>query len=257
MSEISNTVAQRDNSAVNLIPQYQAEFSDVLPDHVKAGTFVRLAQAALRKDANLKQAAERDPGSLIFALREAARLGHEPGTSSFYLVPMGGRIEGWEGYRGVIERMYRAGAVASVKCEVVRANDTFDYDPAEDDKPRHKVDWFGDDRGKIIGAYAYAAMKDGATSRVVVVNRADIDKVKAESRGSDRPTSPWMKWEEQMVLKTVIHRLEPFVPTSSEYIREQLRAVRDVAAEPIRPAQPAPVPHDPATGEVVEGEVVD
>lgn len=260
MTTTGQALAQQDRSVVNLVPQYRQEFTEVLPDHVKAATFVRLAQAAVRKNADLRAAAERDPGSLIYALREAARLGHEPGTEAFYLVPIGGKVEGWEGYRGVVERMYRAGAVTSVKAEVVREHDDFDYSP-DMDRPRHKVDWFGD-RGNILGAYAYAQMRDGSTSKVVVINREYINKVKAMSRGSDKPSSPWQKWEEAMVLKTVIHRLEPFVPTSAEYIREQLRAVRDVASEPTPvtptapPTDPAPPTHDPNTGEVIDAEVV-
>jgi recombination protein RecT len=256
---VSTAVAQQDRSVVNLVPQYRVEFAELLPAHVKADTFIRLAVGALRKNPQLKTAAENDPASLIFALREAARLGHEPGTEAFYLVPMGGKVEGWEGYRGVIERMYRAGAISSVKAEVVHGNDVFHFTP-DMDRPQHEVDWFGD-RGPILGAYAYAVMRDGSTSKVIVVNQSYLAKVRAMSRGSDKPTSPWVKWEEAMVLKTVVHRLEPFVPTSSEYLREQLRAAADVQAEKGAPAvSAADVPADPdgvdVTTGVIDAEVV-
>lgn len=254
MSDIGNAIEKRDNGPEALVRQYKEDFTLVLPAHVKGETWMRLAYGALRRDSNLLQVASRNPGSLMNALLECARLGHEPASDSYYLVPFGNEVQGIEGYRGVVERMYRAGAVASVKAEVVRRNDTFDYDP-DMERPHHKVDWFSD-RGPIVGAYAYAIFKDGSTSRVSVINRADIEKVKKESKGSDKASSPWVKWEEQMVLKTVAKRLEPWVPTSNEWRREQLRAAREVAAEQTTTSAPAPhVDHD--TGEVLEGELVD
>lgn len=262
MTEISNAIAKRDNGPEALVRQYKEDFTLVLPSHVKGETWMRLAYGALRRDQNLLQVATKNPGSLMNALLECARLGHEPASESYYLVPFGSEVQGIEGYRGVVERMYRAGAVASVKAEVVCANDTFHYDP-DMDRPSHKVDWFGD-RGPITGAYAYAIFKDGSTSRVAVINRTYIDKVKKESKGSDKPSSPWVKWEESMVLKTVAKRLEPWVPTSNEWRREQLRAAREVAAEPtatVAPTAPpvtAPQGHvDETTGEVLEAEFVD
>lgn len=231
---VTGAVAKRESGPGAMIQQYSADFTTVLPSHINGPTWVRLAQGVLRRDRKLAEIAQRNPGSLMQALLECARLGHEPGTEAFYLVPMGSEIEGWEGYRGVIERMYRAGAVISVKAELVKANDVFRYKP-DMVRPLHDVDWFGD-RGEILGAYAYAEMVGGATSRVVIINREYIGKVRAMSRGSDKPSSPWVKWPDQMVLKTVLHRLEPFVPTSSEYIREKLRAARDVAEETPRPA---------------------
>ncbi len=230
----SAAVATQERSAVTLIPTYQAEFGEVLPAHIDADRFVKLAQAALRKNADLRKAAENDPASLIFALREAARLGHDPGTDSFWLIPLGGKVEGWEGYKGVVERMYRAGAVLSVKCDVVRENDEYDYDVTMN-RPWHKKDR-RKPRGDIYLAYAFAEMRDGAISKVAEADQEYIDKLRQMSRGSSGANSPWNKWDESMWLKGAINRLEPWVPTSSEYLREQLRAVRDVAREP------APVP---------------
>lgn len=244
---IGNAIEKRDTSPGGLVAQYRQDFTTVLPSHIKGDTWVRLAQGALRRDKNLAQVATRNPASLMAALLDCARLGHEPGTEAYYLVPFGNEIQGIEGYRGVVERMYRAGHVASVKAEVVRQNDEFTYQPLMD-KPHHIVDWFGD-RGPIIGAYAYAVFKDGTTSKVVVINRAYLDKVRKESRGSDRASSPWVKWEEQMVLKTVAKRLEPWVPTSNE-----IRTVTAPTVETATPAmQAAPANVDTTTGEVIEG----
>lgn len=260
---VSNAIAKRDNSPSAMVGQYESDFATVLPSHIKAATYVRLAQGVLRRDKNLARLAQQNPASLMQALLECARLGHEPGTEAFYLVPMGNEIEGWEGYRGTIERMFRAGAISTVKAEVVHANDRFDYRPGSMDRPDHDVDWFGD-RGPVIGAYAYAVFHNGATSRVVVLNRAYLDKVRKESKGSDKSSSPWQKWEESMVLKTVLKRLEPFVPTSAEYRESVVRDAAELAkaraeATTTAPEAPADLPPpgvDPDTG-VIDAEVID
>ena len=264
MSTIQNAVAtQQQNSPAHMVEQYRGEFAQVLPSHIKPETWVRVAVGSLRSDPKLREAAGNDVGALMGALMEAARKGLEPGTEEFYLVPRKQKgvlkVQGIEGYRGIIERMYRAGAIASVIVEVVREGDTFRYAPGRDERPVHEVDWFGDDRGKLKGVYAYAVMKDGATSKVVVLNRAQVMEAKAKSDGASSQYSPWNTSEESMWLKTAARRLEKWVPTSAEYIREQMRAARDVLAEPVGTTTlPTPEPaHDPETGEVVEGEVVD
>lgn len=198
---VTNAVARRDTGPGAMIKQYSDDFQMVLPEHVKPATFVRLAQGVLRRDAKLAQLAQRNPASLMAALLECARLGHDPGTTAFWLVPYGSEIQGIEGYTGIIERIFRAGAVSSVKAELVYAKDHYRFNPTTMAVPDFQPDDFADDRGELIGAFAYAELKDGGTSRVVRINRKYIDKVKAESKGSNSPSSPWTKWFDQMVLK--------------------------------------------------------
>lgn len=256
MTDITNAVAVRDNGPESLVRQHRDDLTLVLPSHVKGETWMRLATGALRRDENLRRTATRNPGSFMNALLECARLGHEPGTEAFYLVAFGNEVQGIEGYRGIIERIYRAGAVKAVKAEVVYDNDHFVYHPGMD-RPDHKPDHFSD-RGNIRGAYAYGVFQDGSTSRVVVINRAYIDKVKKESKGSDRASSPWVKWEEGMVLKTVARRLEPWVPTAVEWRTEPVAPASEaVPALPDGegPKAIAPVAMDAPDGDDDEGPI--
>lgn len=271
---ISNAVATRQNGPGSMIEKYRNDFAAVLPSHIKPETWVRLAQGALKKGRKqgdrfeLEIAASNNPGVFLAALLDAARLGLEPGTNQYYLTPrkVKGQLEilGIVGYEGYIELMYRAGAISSVVAELVYANDTFSYRPGVDERPKHEIDWDSDDRGPLRLAYAYAVMKDGATSKVVVLNKAAIKTIKASSQGADSEYSPWQKHEGAMWLKSAVRQLQKWVPTSSEYIREQLRAIRDVAAEPITVSTPQHLQRieddqtvNTDTGEVIEGEVVD
>ena len=254
---VSNAVARRDSGPQALIAQYRGDFSQVLPDHLKPDTWVRLAQGVLRRDRNLARVAESNPGSFMSALLECARLGHEPATNAFYLIPFGNEVQGIEGYRGIVQRIYRAGAVTSVKAEIVYEADHFRYTPNME-RPEHEADWFGD-RGEVRGVYAYAEMLGGGTSRVALANRAYIEKVRKESRGSNSATSPWNKWYDQMVLKTGVRRLEPWVPTSTSYLKLHIDAVRAAAVAETERAEPQPVDvtHLPEIEPAVEGEIVE
>jgi recombination protein RecT len=253
---VSNAVAQQDKSAGALIKRYEADFATVLPTHVRPDTFVRLSQGLLRRDDKLRAVADHNPGSFMAALLDCARLGLEPGDT-YHLVPFGNEIVGIPDYTGEIELIYRAGAVSSVKAEIVYEKDTFIYRP-DMERPEHEVDWFTGDRGDMIGVYAYAVMKDGATSRVVVMNRADIDKIKAVSKTANRSDSPWKQWPDRMWLKTAVHQLQKWVPTSAEYITAQLAAVAKAQNVAAPTGEPLPPPNvDTETGEIHDAEVVE
>lgn len=257
------------NTPSGMVQAYSDDFAQVLPSHINPKTWVRLATGALRRDKNLNQAAKNDPGALMVALLDAARKGLEPGTEQYYLVPRKEKgvvkVKGIEGYQGIIERIYRAGAASSVIVEVVREHDKFRYVPGRDERPVHEIDWFGADRGKLVGVYAYAIMVGGATSKVVVLNEAKVMEAKAKSDGASSQYSPWNQGDgEAMWLKTAARRLEKWVPTSSEYMKERLRVAQEVIAETQQPAFPPPAQQpvstinvDPETGEVLEGELMD
>jgi recombination protein RecT len=242
-------IATRDNSPRAMVAEYRNDFAMVLPSHVRPDTFVRVAQGALkrgRKQGNqyeLEIAAKNNPGAFMAALLDAARLGLEPGSSEYYLTPRKtkGQLEilgivGWQGY---VELMYRAGHVSSVVAEVVHANDKFRFQPGRDDVPEHEIDWDATDRGPLRLAYAYARMKDGSTSKVVVLNRAAIDRVKKSSQGADSDYSPWKQHEEAMWLKSAVRQLAKWVPTSAERYSPAGQPVTHVEVERTDRPEPA------------------
>jgi len=247
LTTTTQAIAQQDNSPRAMVAQYRSDFAAVLPSHVKPDTWVRLAQGALKKGKRvggryeLEVAAANNPGAFMAALLEAARLGLEPGTPEFYLTPRKEKgqlqILGIVGYTGLIELMYRAGAISSVVAECVYQHDQFNFQPGHDETPDHVIDWDADDRGPLRLVYAFARMRDGATSKVVVLNRAAIATIKQSSAGADYSSSPWQTNEPSMWLKSAVRQLAKWVPTSAEHLREQLRAVRDVQNEQPAPAQ--------------------
>lgn len=250
---VSSAIAERDNSPSGLIEQYRADFATVLPSQINPDQWVRMTMGVVRRNAQLASIAKRNPGSFLAAVLDAARLGLEIGDT-YHLVPFGNEVVGIADYTGLIELAYRAGEVESIKCEIVCAGDHFRYEPGVMDRPEHRPDWFGD-RGDMIGAYAYALLKSGATSQVVIRSKAEIEQVRDTARGANAKDSPWKNWPDRMWRKTVLRELMKFIPTSAEYRREKQRGEAEAERVASRPDMPAGV--DQPQGDVLEGEVLD
>jgi recombination protein RecT len=261
---VSNAVAKP--AATDLVRQYREDFAMVLPRHINADQWVRLTTGLLRRNDKLARVAASNPPSLLAALLDCARLGLEPGDT-YHLVPFGSEIVGIPDYTGLIELIYRAGMVRSVKCEIVARADLapdasdrsilghrrprFEWNPSEMDRPHHRPDWFAD-RTDMVGAYAYAVMLDGSPSQVVMRNKAEIEKVQAVSRTGRDPDGMWMKWPDRAWRKTVLRELSKFVPTSAEFRGDAARALEHVAATRL----PVPPPQAIPDGDVIDADTV-
>jgi recombination protein RecT len=261
---VGQAVARRESGPVAVMWGRKRHFDAVLPAHVDVESFLGTAAGALYANKTLMDYARSNPDSLVTALMRCAALGHQPGTDEFYLTPRKRKghpeVLGIEGYRGIVERMYRSGAVAKVVVREVCQNDTFTYVEGEHDKPVHHVNWFGGGRGEMIGVYAYAELTTGAVSRVVILSKDDVMAAKASSDAGDSSFSPWNRADggpehpeftgRSMWWKTAARRLEPWVPTSAEYRREQLRAAATASDPAARPQQAEPE-------YIVDAEIVD
>jgi recombination protein RecT len=222
--------------AKKLLEQYSKPLVKVMPRGANPDTFLGLAIAAIRKDPYLIQAAQVNPQSLILALRQCAYLGHVPTRGLYALIPFrnrnapgGWEVVGVEEYRGIVERMFRAGGVRAVKYNVGRTNDpVLRFNPTTMDLPEHVYDEFAapEKRGPLKVAYAWAVMASGTPSAVAWLPLHEIVRARSFSKSGDKFWGPEWPAEgpntERMWLKTALHRLEPLVPTSSEY-RDQLQ----------------------------------
>jgi len=274
---ITRALAKRDEGVDKLMWAKARHLETILPDHVDVKSFLGTAWAALLASDKLMQNAIAKPDTLLVALYRCAAKGHQPGTEEFYLTPRDGGILGIEGYRGVIERMYRSGAVGKVIVREVCTKDYFRYIENEDEKPVHDfsakrggtsgADFFGDDgdpdRGAMVGVYAVAKFLTGDWSRPVLLNRNDVFAARASGGWkADDKYSPWNRMDagashpefqgRSMWFKTAAKRLEPWVPTSAEYRREQLRAVASASA-----ATGNGIPEAAQDREILDAEIVE
>ena len=245
MTNVRTAVAKPGVGA--LVAQHRSDFALVLPTHLDTDQWVRVAQGVLRRDPKLAKVALANPGSLLSALLRCAHLGLEPGDT-FHLVPFGNEIVGITDYTGEIELMYRTGVITKVEAQIVKLDDIFEYSPAEMERPLHKPKWFGE-RGPMIGVYAYAVFVDGATSRVVMMGESDIAPIRATSKNQ----ALWKNHPESCWLKTAIHQLRKWVPTSAEYRAEMLRS--EAAARTV--ADTVDIDLDPDDEDIIDADVVE
>jgi recombination protein RecT len=249
---------------------YEQSFASIAPEHVSVDAFVALAAAYVRRDAKLQEAVTLNPGSLILALRECAALGHVPMKGMFSLVPYndknapgGKRVVGIEEYRGVVERMYRAGGIQSVHVEVVREADHCRFQRTRMVLPDHTYDEFADDieRGPLKAVYAWARMRDGGTSDVAWLPKGQVLKHRQSSRSGDAFWGPaWPDegpWTPDMWKKTALHVLERLVPTSSSYRVEVIRSEAAAAASERMAGMPDRSPRQQPYDVIQDAELVD
>ena len=272
-------IAERtpDQQALDRIQEYESYFGKILPTKFRPETFVRLAQGALRKEPKLMRAAIETPSSLMVALLDCSRLGHEPGTPDYWLTPREvydkrerrkrWEVVGFEGYKGMVKRMLQHSTVLSVHADCVFAGDRFDYVPGVNKVPILRpgagltgtVNWFAD-RGSLLGSYAYAILHGGEPSNVVVIGPREIERAKrASASAASGRGSPWDTDPDTMTLKTALRRLEKFVAKSAEVVfaqADRTAAALEVAEEKSLPMLPVSADADD-TEEVIEGEVVD
>lgn len=220
-----------------LINRHRADFASVLPPTINVDRWVRLAISATNANSDLADIFRRDRGaSLMRALMRCATLGHEPGGGLFHLVPKGAAIEGWEDYKGVIQRVLRTALYSKVVVAAVYERDEFRFDPNVDERPHH-VRAEGD-RGKPVSAYAYAVQfNGGAISAVAVATPEMIAASRSKSRGSDKPSSPWNSPSAPMHRKVAVRELEKWVSTSAVDLRVTGGMVVDLTAAPPTPVE--------------------
>lgn len=283
---VSNALAQRRGEgdgpvdAKTFVKNNTGTLAALLPTHLKekGDSWARQVAGSLYRGSmtngqyDLVIAAQNNPDAFMIALRQAAALGLTPGTEEYYLTPRKGssgrqEILGIVGYQGYVELMYRAGAVSSVIVELVYQADEFDYMPGRDEVPLHKIDWRLEDRGAPWLVYAYARMVTGAVSKVIVMNEAEVNRIRDRSPSAKfSKSSPWHTDPGAMWMKTAVRQLRKWVPTSSEYLSTQLRAANEGQSGVPVHVPPAPAAQIPVNAghqlqiddpdEVIEAEVV-
>lgn len=236
-----NQIAKRDDSPEGKLRQQLTamapQFAMALPSHIKPEKLQRVVMTVAQQDPKLLEA---DRRSLLGACMKCAADGLVPDGREAALVLFNNRVQYMPMMMGLLKRSRNTGDVAGIVAQVVYENDEFVQTPDDFDKPiRHTPPRLGQPRGKPIGAYALAKLKDG-TIVSEVMDLAQIEKVRKVSRAGTR--GPWVDWWDEMARKTVFRRLAKWLPMDAEDADrfEQIARRDDALGQPQGDADAAP-----------------
>lgn len=194
-----------------LFAAHEADIRTALADRVSVDQFRLGVVRALQKSPDLRRA---EPASLVGAIMDCARLGLIPAgyDAQAALVVRNSKTKDAEGREkwvdqanlmvmvgGLLDLARREG-VLDVCAETVREGEAMSYDPHAGTvshvimMPRHP---------KVIAAYAWAVLADGARTGVEVVTAAEIAAARAAGSGG----GAWKSWEGEMAKKVAKRRL--------------------------------------------------
>ena len=186
------------------------EFKAALPSHVSVEKFSRVAMTAIQNNPTLANA---DRRSLFGAVVRLAQDGLLPDGREAALVMFGNKAQAMPMIAGILKKIRQSGEVAKVSAQVVHENDHFVWKLGFDEDVEHSPPPLDQARGKPIGAYATAVLKDG--SRLLeVMSYEEIEQVRAVSRSGKN--GPWVAWWGEMARKTVMRRLSKRLPMSTD-----------------------------------------
>lgn len=205
----------------------QRSLAAALPRHLSAGKLIRCVLGAFQRTPKLLECT---PESILYAIMQSAAYGLEPDGGPLghgYLVPFwNGKTKRTEcqfipGYRGLVKLARNSGEVADVWAEVVfeadrRAPGEFSYELGLHPKLTHKRNDAATERGELLYAYAVARFRDGER-KFVVLNRAEVEAIKAKSSSKNRDgevVGPWIEHTGEMWKKTAVRRLAKMLPLS-------------------------------------------
>lgn len=206
-----------------LLEQLQPQLVTALPRGMDVARFTRTVWSVVRESSvrarpDQPTLLEATPASVVSGVFKAAQLGLELALDHAYLIPFRnsktGTVEAQFilGYKGIIALARRSGAVETIVARAVHPGDHFEYSYGlTADVLSHRPD--GDPEQLLTHVYAIARYVGGGYN-VEVLTKGQVDSYRKRSHA--RSSGPWVTDYESMALKTVIRRLQRWLPLTVE-----------------------------------------
>ena len=193
---------------------FREQLKAALPSFMRPEKVARIAITEIRSNPKLLQC---DALSLMGCIMRSSQLGLDIDSlkGHAYLVPYKNECQLIIGYKGMLSLAMRSGKLSSVEVQEVHENDVFELEHGDNYGLRHKINPRLSERGAIVGYYAYAHLVNGG-KHFEYMNLEEIEAIKACSKGSTLPPSPWQTFPSEMAKKTVIRRLCKYLSLSPE-----------------------------------------
>lgn len=219
-------------------------FKAALPPHITPEKFIRITQTAIQNNPDLVSV---DRRSLYGAVMKAAQDGLLPDGREAAIVKYGDKAQYQPMIGGLLKKVRNSGELSSITAQVIFEKDKFRYwVDIDGEHLDHEPNLFSD-RGKPIGVYALAKMKDGGVY-IEAMTVAQVMAIKNASRSKDK--GPWAgAFEHEMWRKSAMRRLCKRLPMSTDLpeilMREDDEFEPTPQAQPQAPQQPEPEAEEP------------
>lgn len=208
---------QQQTALAEFIKSSSDKFAAALPPNVTPAQFERAALDAVLTNPDLALV---DRKSLFAELMKCCRDGLVPDGKQAYINVFNSR----NGYQatyipmaeGKINNMAKVDGFSHINAKAVYEGDLFEYGIENGKEVMSYHPTFNtQQRGKLMLAFATVTFDNGFTM-TEIMQRDDVMRAKASSRGSNSQHSPWVKHEAEMWVKSVIHRLSKRLPKNNQ-----------------------------------------
>lgn len=216
----------KDMTVAQFLASQKKRVGNALPKHIESDRFLQIVMTEVRKSAatgRTPNLADCTVQSLLGSVLLCAQLGLMPGPLGHaYLVPYKNRgvpeVQFQLGYKGIIDLAYRSGRIAHLVARPVYEGDEFDFEYGLNERLVHKPNFEARGGGGKPILYYGVGKFAGGGHHIHVMSPGEIEtyRVRAQSQTSDELSGPWKSDYVPMACKTVIRRMAPFLPLSTD-----------------------------------------
>lgn len=132
-----------------------------LPAGLSVERFLTTASQGVQMHKDKDRLATADRSSLYQAIQKAASDGLVLDGREAALVVFGNEVQYMPMTQGLIKLARNSGEIANITSAVVYEKDKFTYKIGIDEAPIHEAEWFSEDRGAPVGAWALVTLTNG------------------------------------------------------------------------------------------------
>lgn len=199
-----------------ILERAEASIAAAIRGPIKAETLIRAALLQVSMTPALQSC---NKLSIVQAVMQAASLGLMVGgpAGEAALVPHKSKAQLIPMVRGLVTLAIRSGVVLAVSPVAVYKGDAFKVYRGTRNEIVHEpdLDLDRENDANITAVYAVFQMA-GGVHHFDVMNRKEIERVRAVSKATD-PSTPWFKWWGEKAKVTVVKRASKMVPLSAEF----------------------------------------
>lgn len=126
-------------------------------------------------------------------------------------------------YQGLVKLLTDAGSVKTVQCQLVYAQDTFEFNAGDFNNPiTHTSNPFSKNRGELVGVYALAVLSSGI-KQAETMSIDEVYKIRDTSESwkafeaKKIKSCVWSDHEGEMMRKTVLRRIVKYLPKTEQF----------------------------------------